>query len=353
MIGPNFLTTADRLELLSCVQRQREDHGVARRANALLLLDDGMSCSQIAKVLFLDDDTVRSWHKQYLAEDWEAVAYDGWKGGQSRMTTAQEVNLSAWLEERFCRSTVQIRTYMSSEFNIGYSHSGCIKLLARLGFEYRKPKALPRVSDVEKQAAFIAFYENLLNNLPADEAVYFSDAVHPEYQSKPSYGWARKGSNPAIQTTSGRGRVNIHGALNLETFDAPFVEPTTVDGVSSVQLLAKIEARNPDKRIIHVIWDNAPYHKGPDVRAFLSRKNCRIHLIQLPPYCPHLNPIERLWAVMHSHVTHNRHYPTQKHFANAILNFMREVLPKEWLSFRDQVTDNFRIISHQNVRILQ
>ena len=64
MICPNFLTTADRLELLSCVKRQREDHGVARRANALLLLDDGMSCSQIAKVLFLDDDTVRSWHKQ-------------------------------------------------------------------------------------------------------------------------------------------------------------------------------------------------------------------------------------------------------------------------------------------------
>ena len=81
------------------------------------------------------------------------------------MTTAQEVHLSAWLEERFCRSTVQIRAYISSEFNIGYSHSGCIKLLARLEFEYRKPKALPRVADVEKQAAFIAFYENLLNNL--------------------------------------------------------------------------------------------------------------------------------------------------------------------------------------------
>ena len=160
-------------------------------------------------------------------------------------------------------------------------------------------------------------------------------------------------ANPAIQTTSGRGRVNIHGALNLETFDAPFVEPTTVDGISSVQLLTKIEARNPDKRIIHVIWDNAPYHKGPDVRAFLSRKNCRIRLIQLPPYCPHLNPIERLWAVMHSHVTHNRHYPTQNHFANAILNFMQEVVPKQWRSFIGQVTDNFRIISHHNVRALE
>ena len=77
MIRPNFLTAVDRLELLSCVKGQREDHGVARRANALLLLDDRMSCAQIAKVLFLDDDTVRSWHKQYLAEDWESFAYDG------------------------------------------------------------------------------------------------------------------------------------------------------------------------------------------------------------------------------------------------------------------------------------
>ena len=156
----------------------------------------------------------------------------------NRGCLSRKVFLCAWLEDRFCRSTVEIRAYVTAQFDLRYSHSGCVKLLARPGFEYRKPKALPRVSDVEKQAAFIAFYENLLNNLPADEAVYFSDAVHPEYQSKPSYGWARKGSNPAIQTTSGRGRVNIHGALNLETFDAPFVDPITVNGVSSVQLLA-------------------------------------------------------------------------------------------------------------------
>ncbi|MFT5000741.1 MAG: hypothetical protein ACI875_001746, partial [Planctomycetota bacterium] len=37
----------------------------------------------------------------------------------------------------------------------------------------------------------------------------------------------------------------------------------------------------------------------------------------------------------------------------AILNFMREVVPKQWRNFRDQVTDNFRVISHRNVRVLQ
>ena len=65
-------------------QRQREDHGIARRANAILLLDDGESCARIAKFLYLDDDTIRGWHKTYLQDGWDALALDGWKGGQSR-----------------------------------------------------------------------------------------------------------------------------------------------------------------------------------------------------------------------------------------------------------------------------
>ena len=353
MIRPGFLSSADRIELEACVRRQREDHGIARRANAILLLDDGESCARIAKFLYLDDDTIRGWYKSYRQDGWDALAFDGWKGGQSRMKQAQEVALCAWLEARFCRSTVEIRAHVAAECGLNYSNSGCIKLLARLGFEYRKPKALPRVADAAKQAEFIAMYENMLNSLADDEAVYFADAVHPEYQSKPAFGWVKKGTNPTLKTTSGRARVNIHGALNLETFDTPFVAPITVDGVSAVQLLAKIEARNHDKRIIHVIWDNAAYHKGPDVRAFLSRKNCRIHLIQLPPYCPHLNPIERLWAVMHQHVTHNRAYPSQKQFTEAILKFFRKTIPKQWTGFRTQVTDNFHVISEQNLRVLE
>ena len=163
------------------------------------------------------------------------------------------------MDERFCRSTVEIRAHIAAQYGVDYSHSGCIKLLSLLGYEYRKPKGLPRVASAEKQTEFIAMYERLLNGLGADEAVYFADAVHPEYQTKPAFGWVKAGANPAVTTTAGRGRVNIHGALNLEKIDAPFVEPTTVDGVSAVQRLAKIETSNPKKRLIHVIWDNAAY----------------------------------------------------------------------------------------------
>jgi hypothetical protein len=63
MIQSNFLSPSDRLTLLACVKRQRSDHGIAQRANALLLLDDGESCGRVAKVLYLDDDTIRNWFK--------------------------------------------------------------------------------------------------------------------------------------------------------------------------------------------------------------------------------------------------------------------------------------------------
>ena len=353
MIRSNFLATEERLELERCVCRQREEHGIARRANAILLLDDGESCTQIARFLYLDDDTIRGWYQSYRRDGWEGLALDGWRGGQSRITADQEAELCTWLEGRFCRSAGEIRAHITAEFSLLYSHSGCLKLLRRLGFEYRRPKALPHVADEARQREFIAFYENLMNNLPANEAVYFADAVHPEHQTKPAFGWVRKGSNPAVKTTAGRGRVNIHGALCLENFDAPFVEPVTVDGNSAVQLLSKIEANNPTMTAIHVIWDNAAYHRCDAVKQWLARPECRIRLIQLPPYCPHLNPIERLWAVLHAHVTHNRFYPTQKQFAEAILSFFRKTIPKNWHQFRDQVTDNFRIITHQNFRVLE
>ena len=39
------------------------------------------------------------------------------------------------LEGRFCRSTAPIRAHILKEFGLDRSHSGCLKLLARLGFE--------------------------------------------------------------------------------------------------------------------------------------------------------------------------------------------------------------------------
>jgi hypothetical protein len=90
MFHPGFLSASERLELEACVRRQREDHGIARWANAILQIDDGKSCLKISDFLYLDDDTIRGQYKSYRHDGWEAPAFDGWKGGPSRMTQALE-----------------------------------------------------------------------------------------------------------------------------------------------------------------------------------------------------------------------------------------------------------------------
>ena len=49
---------------------------------------------------------------------------------------------------------------------------------------------------------------------------------------------------------------------------------------------------------------------------------------------------------------HASGYPTQKQCADAVLAFMRETIPREWRTFRDQVSDNFSLITHDKFRAL-
>ena len=88
------------------------------------------------------------------------------------------------------------------------------------------------------------------------------------------------------------------------------------------------------------------------VRQWLERPGCRIKLIFQPSYAPHLNAIERLWGVMHREVTHNSFYASFALFTEAIDDFFRRRLPREWTTWRDTITDNFRIISHKDFRVL-
>jgi transposase len=60
MIRLGFLDCKSRRDLIELARDGSAAHRLARRANALVLLDDGMSCEAIAKVLFLDDDTIRA-----------------------------------------------------------------------------------------------------------------------------------------------------------------------------------------------------------------------------------------------------------------------------------------------------
>ena len=353
MIHGGFLTPEQRRDLTILARKAKVEHRVARRANALVLLDRGKSCEEVAEFLLLDDDTVRTWHSEFERTGVKGIS--DFKGGGSSglLTEAQMADLKAWVTETLPRSTREIGAWIEKTFGIVYeTRGGLIKLLNRLGLEHRKPQTISRKLSPAKQAAFIAAYEALLNSLDADEAVLFVDAVHPTHGVRPVGCWAPKEVKLAVEQTSGRDRLNIHGAVNIETGQTRMIDVLTVDAVSTIALLFSIEAMYPAMRSIHVFLDNARYHHAKMVQEWLGQPGRRIVLHFVPAYCPHLNPIERLWGAMHKAITYNKCYATYAGFCQAVLGFLRNDVPAQWHALRDAVTDNFRVINPAEFRIV-
>jgi hypothetical protein len=125
------------------------------------------------------------------------------------------------------------RGRMRIEYQIRF---GLIALLHRLGMEHRKPKVLSRRLNPAKHAAFIRGYEDLMNRILADEAVIFADAAHPTHAVRPVGCWAPKEVSVTVEQSGGRDRLNIHGAIDLETGQTIMKDVLTVDALSTILL---------------------------------------------------------------------------------------------------------------------
>jgi transposase len=253
MIQSGLLSEEDRKALTALARDGSLSCRVSRRANALVLLDKGWSCQQVADALLLDDDTIRGWRKLFEQRGIEGLTSFDVGGSASYLSVKQEDDLTAWVGAVLPRSTRQIGAWIEKELGLVYeSRSGLIALLHRLRLEYHKPNVIPRKLDEEKQKAFIASYEKLLNSLGDDEAVLFADAVHPTHAARPAGCWALKQETLAIEQTSGRERINIHGAIDLQTGQTRMIEALTIDAASTINLLGSIEALYPMLALIQV-----------------------------------------------------------------------------------------------------
>ena len=204
MIRGGFLREEDRKALIALARDGSAVGRVTRRANALVLLDGGMSCQEVARVLLFDDDTIRGWHALFEQDGLEGLTRFEMGGSSGLMNGEQQEALKAWVAATLPRSTRQVGAWIEKEFGLVYeSRSGLIALLHRLGLEYHKPEVIPRKLDEDKQKAFIAGYEKLLNSLGDDEAVLFADAVHPTHAARPAGCWAPSKRNSRSNRRAG------------------------------------------------------------------------------------------------------------------------------------------------------
>ena len=108
MIRPGFLDIELRQNLIELARDGSAAHRLARRANALVLLDDLMSCEAIAKVLLLDDDTIRTWYRLYEEDGIEGLTNFSYEGSACQLSGEQQEKLKAWVATALPRTTRQV-----------------------------------------------------------------------------------------------------------------------------------------------------------------------------------------------------------------------------------------------------
>ncbi|BFU89626.1 MAG: hypothetical protein NTAFB01_08130 [Nitrospira sp.] len=59
-----------------------------------------------------------------------------------------------------------------------------------------------------------------------------------------------------------------------------------------------------------LVLDNARYHHAVLLKPLLQKYRAVLTLLFLPPYSPHLAPIERVWKLTRRLATHNRFFAT-------------------------------------------
>jgi len=158
-----------------------------------------------------------------------------------------------------------------------------------------------------------------------ETVLLFFDPCHLLHNVVNARMWQPRGKKGTItlKSNTGRKRINILGALDIEDFSVTTtLTEETCDSERIVEFLRKIKEKYPERKIV-VILDNARYNYALATRAFAEKNN--ILLLFLPPYAPNLNLIERLWKFTKKHLVNNTYHEDYTQFVNATDSFFNNL----------------------------
>jgi transposase len=303
--------------------RKQKDKRVADRIKTILNLNEGYSFHEISKFLLLDDSTLRSYYAIYSREGIRGLLEFNYVGGLSYLSTKEIEQLDVHLQKKMYLTSKEIAHYIEQKYGVNYTLAGVRGLLEKLDFVYKKTKHLPGKGDLKAQKLFEKQYHKLKANKGKNDKIYFMDGVHPLHNSMLCNGWIKKGMEKAVKSNTGRDRLNINGACNVEDIEVIIHEDISVNAQSTIRLFDKMQVHQP-KGNLFVIADNAKYYRSILVSAYI-KKNSRIKLIFLPSYSPNLNLIERLWRFYKKKILYDKYYETFQEFKQKTKTFFENI----------------------------
>lgn len=272
----NLTLTTEQIIELRIAHRGAKKKRDADRVKAIYLLGTGWSFEEVADILMLDEETLRNYIRRYEKGGVEELIAYYYQGSSSKLSKEELLQLDEHLQKNTYLTVDAIIAYVKETYGIDYSISGMTDLLHRLDFTYKKSKLVPAKADANKQQEFLDDLKNIRENKGENDPILYMDGVHPQHNTMLAYGWIKKGEDNIIKSNTGRQRININGALDADTHDIIARDDKSINAVSTIELLKKIEETYPLAVVIYIVCDNAKYYRSRLVREFLNHSKMRL-----------------------------------------------------------------------------
>ncbi|CCF76770.1 IS630 family transposase [Salmonella enterica] len=291
--------------------QQTHDKNHARRLIAMLMLHQGMTVTDVARLLCAARSSVGRWINWFTLHGVEGLKSLR-PGRAPRWPVADILQLLPLLVQRSPKDFGWLRSRWSTEllalvinrlFDVTLHRSTLHRYLRQADMVWRRAAPTLKIKDPHYEEKRLVIDQALAQEQTA-HPVFYQDEVDIDLNPKIGADWMPKGQQKRIATPGQNQKHYLAGALHSGTGRVHYVSGSSKSSDLFISLLETLRRTYRRAKTITLVADNYIIHKSRKVERWLE-ENPKFRLLFLPMYSPWLNPIERLWLSLHETITRN------------------------------------------------
>ncbi|MBI4318755.1 MAG: IS630 family transposase [Chloroflexi bacterium] len=327
-------------EIRELKRMTRQEIGrVSQRAQFILLAAQGRMYTEIARIFETTTVTIVFWIGRFNQEG-PAGLLDQPRSGRPHKATKEVVQTTGELicddPERegyvatFWTAAMMVLALVN-KLGVRLSPTTMRNVFKRLDLRWGRPRlAMPNKVDPQKAHKQWLIAQEAIEAGPGATILY-ADECRVQLLPLIRAMWHWVGQQIRVPTPGSNDWRALFGALNIRTGQWTYLERRQMKKEDFVAFLEHLLAIYPTGVIVLIV-DNYSSHTAGIVSEWLQI-HPRLHLLYLPKYCSHLNPVEQIWLRMKNKIAANRLYGSMELLLNAVAQFYREMSPEQALEW--------------------
>lgn len=339
--GEIKLTIDEEQQLRNFSNSRSLPHGLAVRAQIILLAYEGLQNIEIAEKVGLTRETVGKWRKRFIVKRIQGL-YDEIRPGKPRSISDEKISevIKKTLETKPDGRTHWSTRLIANETEL--SQSTVSRIWRAFGIKPHKQDTFTLSTDpffVDKVRDIVGLYLNPPENavvLCVDEKSQCQALERTQPMLPMGLGYVEGVTHTYVR----HGTTTLFAALDISNGEVITTCKPRHRHQEFLSFLKLIDKNVPKKLDLHIIVDNYSTHKHSKVKGWLTR-NPRFHIHFTPTYSSWLNQVERWFGLITQQAIRRGSFKSVKDLTKKINTFVesynKNAKPFVWTATADSI----------------